>query len=216
MFVFIVICFLIAGCSPSTQEPTQAYVTVLVQTLGHTKPTIDQFETACERVQTRLSILLDPDPEVSISEGGLRITAFDSEDTIAMIKASIEIGSYQFFDSEVPLQIGSIAPEDARVIITSENISHAEAVSTEKGGWQVRINLDEEGSERLAEYSTQNLYHYLIIAKDSQVISSPPLAYALLDGRVNIVGFEQQAAKTFAAHLESGSLPLSLALATEP
>jgi preprotein translocase subunit SecD len=176
----------------------------------------DELEMVSRIIQTRLSILLDPDPEVSISEGDLLISAVEGEDTIVSIDASIEYGNYQFLDSDTQLEKGTIAPDDLHAIFTSENVSKAQAIETLQGEWQVHIDLDVEGTEQLAEFSMQNFYHYLVTVKDSLVISSARAVVPITNGRFVIVGLDQFTSMKIAAQLESGSLPFQLAMEEEP
>jgi len=119
-------------------------------------------------------------------------------------------------NSESPLPTGSIVPRDALVILTGNSVINAEAVPTEAGGWLVVVDFDDGGSATMAQFSTQNLDHYLTLAKDNEVITSMRLEAAILDGSAAIVGLDQSVARIIAAQMEGGSLPLGLTLAIEP
>jgi len=203
------------GCSPALETPTQALLTVLVRASAEAGPSTTQLDTARQVVETRLSILVDPDPEVAVSEGGLRVTAVDTPETRMMLETSIEPAFFLLLDSENSLPTGSIAPRDALVILSGDNIINAEAVPTEAGGWLVVMDLDDEATATMAQFSTQNLGHYLIFAKDDEVVASLRLEAAIVDGRAAIVGIDQSVARIIAAQMESGSLPLGLTLAIE-
>jgi preprotein translocase subunit SecD len=216
MFITALLCVAAVGCSPAVEAPTQTVLTVFVQASAEAGPSTTQLDTARQVVETRLSILLEPDPEVTVSEGGLRVTAVDTPETRMMLEGSIEPGFFILLDSASSLPTGSIAPKDALVILTGDNIIDAEAVPTEAGGWLVVVDLDNEATATMAQFSTQNLGHYLILAEDNQVVNSLRLEAAILDGRAAIVGIDQSVARIIAAQMESGSLPLGLTLAIEP
>ena len=216
MFITALLCVAAAACSPAVEAPTQTLVTVLVRASAETAPSTTQLDMARQVVETRLSILLEPDPEVTISEGGLRVTAADTPETRMMLEGSIEPGFFVLLNSESPLPTGSIVPRDALVILTGNSVINAEAVPTEAGGWLVVVDFDDGGSATMAQFSTQNLDHYLTLAKDNEVITSMRLEAAILDGSAAIVGLDQSVARIIAAQMEGGSLPLGLTLAIEP
>jgi len=212
----ILMCVVAVGCSPALKEPTQAFLAVLMRASAEPNPTEHQLDSARQVVDTRLSILLDPNPEVSVSDGGLLVVIVDTPEARELIKTSIEPGYYRFLDSESSLPIGSISPMDANVILTSDDITRAEAILTTAGGWQIDLEFDDRGRSALAQYSTRNLGHYLILTKDNEVVASLHPEIPVLDGRATIVGIDQPLVRIIAAQLESGSLPDGLTLTVEP
>jgi preprotein translocase subunit SecD len=75
----------------------------------------------------------------------------------------------------------------------------------------VGIAFTTAGAQKMADYSGKNIGHYLVIARDGVVISSPAIASAMTDGKAVIMGkFTLETASTLAAQLISGGLPFPL------
>ena len=101
-------------------------------------------------------------------------------------------------------------PSDVQVVLTDADIAQAEVVLS-NSRWQVAVTLTPDGRTKIATYTQQNVGHYLVIARDGLVLSSPCVNQPILDGRAVITGqFDANSAHTLAVQLRGGRLPFPL------
>jgi hypothetical protein len=118
-------------------------------------------------------------------------------------------GEISFVDSTQPFTPGSTVDPSLPVILTNADIKSA-SVETNSSvpGYLIAITFTPEGSKKMADYTSKNVGHCLVIARDSSVISSPVVNSAITDGQAVIQGsFTQETANALAAIMRSESLP---------
>ncbi|HTX90906.1 MAG TPA: hypothetical protein VMC09_06780 [Anaerolineales bacterium] len=126
-----------------------------------------------------------------------------------------EEGRITFVDSINSLLVGSDISSDLPVILTNEDIKSA---TVEDGsqvnagpGFIIVIYFNEAGAKKLADYSRTNVGHYLVIARDGRVISSPYVNTAITGGSAIIQGnLTEQSAQELAAFISTESLPFPM------
>jgi hypothetical protein len=123
----------------------------------------------------------------------------------------IEIGEITFVDSIVPVNVGETITNDLPVIFTNSDIDSASVIQDSAGNYMIAIGFTPIGTQKMAEYSSKNVGHYLMIVSDGVVINAPHIDSAITDGRAIINGsFTQDTAAMFAAQLRTKSLPFPL------
>lgn len=94
-------------------------------------------------------------------------------------------------------------------IVEGRNITDAYVSTGQLGGVVVAFQLDDEGADRLYDYTVNNLGRYMSIVVDKTVISSP-----VIDGAISssgqISGLTAEEAQALAVQLKAGSLQVPL------
>ena len=80
---------------------------------------------------------------------------------------------------------------------------------------QVSLVLNEEGTKLFAEITRRNFGKLVAIYLDGQIISAPVVQAEITDGNAVITGSNPQEAKTLATRLNSGALPVPIALISQ-
>ncbi len=165
-------------------------------------------------------------------------SAEDVSDTIYKLQKrvegySTEAAVYQVGDDRITVEIPGVTDanailedlgnpgslefqtSDGTVFMTGEHVANAQAgtVTDSYGNksYVVELTLTEEGSEIFAEVTAENLYGYLPIVYDGEVISYPQVQTAITGGQAQITGMaDYQEANTLATQIRIGSLSLEL------
>jgi preprotein translocase subunit SecD len=121
-------------------------------------------------------------------------------------------GEIDFVDSTQAFTAGDTIDSNLPVILTNADIQNVKVTATPNGdGFTIPITLTSTGTKKMADYSSKNIGHYLIIVRDSKVISSPVVNSAITKGDAVIQGnFTKASAGELAAILISESLPCSM------
>jgi len=147
------------------------------------------------------------------SDGTLLVTLPGSANLEAISPLITEAGYLTFVDSTSPFPAGASVDANLEVILTGADINSADVTSNSLGGWQIAITFTPEGDQEMANYSSKNIGHYLIIARDGVVISTPQVNAAITGGKAIIQGnFTLESATALAIQLTSGCLPFPLVI----
>lgn len=165
-------------------------------------------------------------------------SAEDMSDTIYKLQKRVESYSteatvYQVGDDRITVEIPGVTDanaileelgnpgslefqtSDGTVFMTGEQVANAQpGTATDAYGnknYVVELTLTEEGSEIFAEVTAENLYGYLPIVYDGEVISYPQVQTAITGGQAQISGMaDYEEANTLATQIRIGSLSLQL------
>jgi preprotein translocase subunit SecD len=147
------------------------------------------------------------------SEGTFLVSLPGSADLEAITPLITEMGYLVFVDSTSPLPAGASVDASLEVVLTGADIKSAEVPRNNSGNYIIAIKFTPEGAQKMADYSSKNIGHYLVIARDGVVISSPTVNAAITDGKAIIAGsFTFESANTLVVLLRSGCLPFPLVI----
>jgi len=118
-------------------------------------------------------------------------------------------GEVNFIDSTQAFTAGNMIDASLPVILTNADIQDAKVQTDSfRNGYMIGITFTADGSKKMADYSGKNIGHYLVIARDDIVISSPVVNSAITGGQAIIQGnFTRDSANALAAIMLSESLP---------
>lgn len=141
------------------------------------------------------------EPVVTI-EGDKRIRvdlagAFDDSDDI--VKSLTSTGLLTFKD------------ENDNVLLTGNDVKNANAVLTNEGRAIIQLEFNEEGKQKFAEATKNNLNKRIKISMDDEVLTNPVVNSEIKDGEAIIEGsrsFEE--ANKVATIIQAGALPVTL------
>jgi preprotein translocase subunit SecD len=166
-------------------------------------------------LQKRLEIALKQKVFVTIKAGRLKVKVetnhegLSDADLTMVIALSTTVGNVEFFDSSEYLEAGSPLPEKKVVILNNLDIARATVQTDTLGNLAIYLQLTPNGSQKLAAYSRGNIGHFLVIARDAIVLSSPKMQAEIADGIAVIQGsFTLEETSLLAAQL-SGQLPFA-------
>ncbi len=213
--------------------PTQA---------GLTQAVTDAMDSATEVVRKRIDELGTREPTI-IRQGDERIVVQvpglqDPEQLKQLLGQTAKLEFKMVDDTalETDIQQG-IAPPGSQIFpyapgtpgegtsvavrrlggIKGDNLIGAQAsVDPQTNAAVVNIQFDQQGGQRFAQLSTQNVGKLFAIILDGQVISTPVFNEAILGGSAQISGsFTTESANQLAISLRSGALPVDLAIVEE-
>ena len=174
----------------------------------------DQMSHAVEVLQYRLDHYswMKGGGTASIEDENVRVDLTESQDLPIVIALGQKAGKTLFIDSETPIPEGAVlSMKNQQVILSDLDIQDAEITKNANGHWQIGITLTEEGREILAEYSSQNIGHFLVILSDDTVIAAPLVREPLSDGFAIISeSATQNAMHELYYQIVGGSLPFPL------
>jgi preprotein translocase subunit SecD len=144
------------------------------------------------------------------SNGTLLVSLPASANLESVTPLLTETGLITFVDSLVPVVEGTPFTGDGDIILTGADLENAQ-VTTGSPGFFISITFTPRGAQIMADYSSNNIGHYLIIVRDGTVISSPVIDMAITGGEAVIQGnFTQETAAILFAQLTGGALPFPL------
>jgi preprotein translocase subunit SecD len=147
------------------------------------------------------------------SDGTLLVSLPGNADLEAISPLITEAGYLTFVDSTSPFPAGASVDTNLEVILTGADINSANVTPGSTGRYQIAITFTARGAQKMADYSSKNIGHYLIIARDGVVLSSPTINSTITGGNAIIDGnFTQESATTLAIQLTSGTLPFPLVI----
>jgi preprotein translocase subunit SecD len=147
------------------------------------------------------------------------------EDPTAAISIIQETGLLEFVNmGSTPLPAGSevitdfatsetIQPEDLvwSTVMTGNVIDNVQVTRDPAGQYVIQFELDSEGAQIFAEYTTNHVGEFLGIVLDKRVISAPQVNEPITQGEGVISGsFTPETANALAVQLRYGSLPIPL------
>jgi preprotein translocase subunit SecD len=147
------------------------------------------------------------------------------EDPTAAIGIIQETGLLEFVDmGRNPLPPGTVVVTDfttseaeqaegpvLNTVMTGEVIQNVQVSRDPAGQYVIQFQLDSEGSQIFADYTTAHVGEFLGIVLDNMVISAPQVNEPITQGEGVISGaFTPESANALAVQLRYGSLPIPL------
>lgn len=196
--------------------------------------TAEQMQTARQIVENRVNGLGVSEAVVQLA-GDRRIVVElpgieDPEQAVATIKGTALL---EFVDlGSTPLPAGTIiqtdynnpnptTPADAtdptsqvyHTVMTGAELTDAGVITDQLGRPAIGFELNSEGAQIFADYTSNNVGKYLAIVLDNQIISAPVISTPITEGRGEISGnFTIEEANALAVQLRYGALPVPLAV----
>ncbi len=163
----------------------------------------------------------------------------DMDDTVYKLQKrveeySTEAQAYQEGDNRINVEIPGVTDanailedlgkpgslvfedEDGNIVLEGSDIASAEGVvgqdeATKSNEYVVTLSMTEEGAQKFAEATANNVGKTISIVYDGEVISSPQVRQAITGGQAQIDGMESiEAAKELASFIRIGGLKLEL------
>jgi preprotein translocase subunit SecD len=110
--------------------------------------------------------------------------------------------------------------ENGQEVLTGKELRRASLAFSPAGGGQslpeVNLEFNDEGREKFATATKENLGKRIIVILDNQIITAPVVQSVITDGRARITGnFTVEEARKLTLQLNSGALPVPLTLAEQ-
>lgn len=144
----------------------------------------------------------------------ISVELYDSVDLDVAQKLITEPGVILFIDSLDAYSLGDEVKIDdkTKVVLTQVNIHSAEASALDASDqYQIAFTLNPDGTKKLAQYTSENVGHFLAILRDGRVVSCPRVTGEITGGEGIISGTFQEA-EDFAFLLTHPPLPFPLAV----
>ena len=163
-------------------------------------------------IQSRFDNALSDTATARVENHQIIVEVSQADDIALATQLATEDGALVFFDSTQFWSEGDTVPKDVVPILTEADIDEATVIST-TNGVAVGVKFTDEGKLKMATHSLASIGHYLVIARDGLVISSPLLNAPILEGEAVIQGrFTIETANNLVVQLNSGRLVLALNL----
>lgn len=209
--VLAVLLTLSLACAGLGGAPITHTLTFAPDTTATVTP--EMLATAQAVLQKRLATQLEGKAEVQIVNDTLQVTLIYEADIAPTVQTASEVGEIIFFDSTEPYEVGEIIPAEVPIILTNEDVAEADVARNPNTGTQdITLTFSPTGAEKMLAYTTNNLGHYLVIARDGVVLYAPTIN-GVIENYASISGtFTLDEANVIAAQLMSGRLPFPLVL----
>lgn len=147
------------------------------------------------------------------------------EDPTVAIATIQETGLLEFVDmGSTPLPAGTVIVTDMatsespqtdeqvwHTVMTGDTIENVQVSRDPSGQYVIQFQLDSEGADIFADYTTNHVGEFLGIVLDKTVISAPSVNEPITEGEGVISGsFTLESANNLAVQLRYGSLPIPL------
>ncbi|MBL8046109.1 MAG: hypothetical protein JNL09_06185 [Anaerolineales bacterium] len=175
--------------------------------------TPDMLAAAQAVLQERLNAQLAGKAEIQIVNDRLEVTLTTQTDITPTIQMATEVGEIIFFDSTKPFEVGETIPDEVTVILSNEDVAEATVVRNATfDSFEIALRFTPDGVEAMRAYTSNNIGHYLVIARDGVVLSAPIINDIIFTEATIAGNFTEAEAKNLAAQLVSGRLPFPLSL----
>lgn len=145
------------------------------------------------------------------SENQISVALYDAKDLATAQKLITEAGVVIFVDTKEVYPTGDEIKPSEKVILTQADVQTAKAQESGFDSYEVAFTLNPAGTRKLADYTRENVGHFLAIARDGRIVSCPRINGEILGGQGIISGiFNQQEAEELAALLTHPPLPFPL------
>ncbi len=166
----------------------------------------------------RVNTLGVTEPEIRIGNAGNKPTLIVSMPGVSDVNRAKEIlgttAKLEFRDGS-----GNLVLEGKDVVpskTTAEPYQQSTTSLATANEWQIRLTLTNEGRQKFAKATQENIQKQIGIYLDDQLISAPTVQSAITDGIAIITGnFTAESARDFATQLKSGALPVPVSLIQE-
>ena len=191
-------------------ESLQKVVTQRVDAFGVSEPRIYLEEGDTTRLVVELAGIQDPEQAIATIGQTPQLEFYQGrppEETQLLIEA-LQSGNIENFEN--PYFQGD-------PVLTGQNLDQAQVIfDPQTSQPQVGITFDDEGRQKFADFTKNNIGEILYIVLDSQIVSAPRINQEIPNGQATISGdFTAESAKELVDYLNSGALPLPITIASQ-
>jgi len=179
---------------------------------------------------TQEMLLVEYEEEGSREEDGQDNNTEENQEADTTVEPDKVIGKIIYNQETRELQLvdyqtGDVAGEvlvDSRtgaatmveqVLLTGDDLARAVAGYDKYGSIRVALSFKDEGVEKFAEVTSENIGRNLAIVLDEEIESSPYIKVPIDDGEAEITGIDSiEEAKNIEIVLQTGALPITLQL----
>ena len=152
-----------------------------------------------------------PEGTVIETDFGLITSQPESTPTVEATAAPEETPTSEVTPSTTDTPAAETPTTRYHTVLTGANLKNVGVVRGQLNEYSIALEFDEEGTQILKEWTTNNVGKYLGIVLDKTVISSPSVRNPIPDGQAEIIGnFNNDSANALAVQLRYGSLPVPL------
>ncbi len=189
----------ITTITPTDLEETAEILSERAQALGYANIS---FIVANKKIITKIPYSIDIEILVE------RITPIGLLEFVDFGATPIAVGSMIDTDFRNPQKSGE---EEWHTVMTNEHFDEAGVTQDQLGGFQIPFSLTDDGTEILAQYTSENIGSYLGIVLDKVVISAPRIQEKITEGQGVISGaFTKESAEDLAATLKTKPLQIPI------
>jgi preprotein translocase subunit SecD len=202
------------ACSTATKYLPPA-VTILAAPAESATWDAASFQKASEIIAERLKEKASGKFSVQVTGANqISVALYAAKDLDVTQKLITEPGLVVFADTEKIYSPGDEFETPKEVILTQADIQTASSMESQADGQaEVSFILNPAGAKKLANYTRENVGHFLAIVRDGRVVSCPRINGEILGGRGIIAGvFNPQEADELAAVLTHPPLPFPLVI----
>jgi len=202
------------ACSTATKYLPPA-VSILAVPAEYATWDAASLQQASEIVSARLKEKVTGKFSVRVTgESQLSVALYDAKDLDVAEKLITERGVVVFVDMLDFYPIGDEIKPETQVILTQIDVQSASFMESQaEGQYEIPFVLTPSGAKKLADYTRENMGHFLAIARDGRVVSCPRINGEILGGQGIIAGIlNQQEAEELATLLTHPPLPFPMAV----
>jgi protein-export membrane protein SecD len=191
-------------------DSLQKIVTKRVDSFGVSEPRIYLEEGDTVRLVVELAGIEDPDQAVKQIGQTPNLTFYQARpaDESQKILEQLKAGNFENFQNPYFRE---------PAVLTGKNIKTAEVIfDPQTQQPQVGVSFDDEGKQRFADFTKNNIGETLYILLDGDVISAPRINQEIPNGQATISGeFTAESAKELVDGLNAGALPVPITIASQ-
>ncbi len=179
-------------------------VSITYQAVGDEAPSAEDMADTVYKLQKRVESYSTEAEVYQEGSDRINIEIPGVSDANAILSELGKPGSLQFTTSDGTVVLEGTDVADAQAGATSDQMTQAKK-------YIVELTLTDEGAQKFAEATQENLGKQIAIVYDGEVISAPTVQSAITDGRCQITGdFTYEEADQLASTIRIGSLSLEL------
>src|SRR5437867_4181892 len=211
--------FVLAGtvlCGCSAAHRSQSRVLVLTFEPRDSAAVTDaELRAARETIVRRFGRALRSRSDVVLAGNHLEVSLFDGRDVDLARVIGTQVGAIGFLDSADPVDTGTRVSAALRPVVTNADIADARPERDSMKGCNLIIRLSPEGQRKMAQYSADNIDHFVLLVRDGQVLQSARLM-SRITTEMTLSGFgDPLALRVLNAELGAKPLPIAFQLASE-
>jgi preprotein translocase subunit SecD len=180
----------------------------------------DSLEGVRQVIENRVNALGVTEPEIRTGEsGGKPNISVSLPGVTDVAKAREMLGKTA--NLEFISETGEVLASGSDIIANRTSAEPPQGVTGNTGlssaaNWQVKVTFTDEGKQKFATATANNIGKPIAIVLDGALISAPTVQDAITDGVAYITGnFTAGSAREFAQQLRSGALPVPITLVQE-
>ena len=179
-------------------------VSITYQAVGDEAPSAEDMADTVYKLQKRVESYSTEAEVYQEGSDRINIEIPGVSDANTILSELGKPGSLQFTTSDGTVVLEGTDVADAQAGSTSDQV-------TSSRKYIVELTLTDEGAQKFAEATQENLGKQIAIVYDGEVISAPTVQSAITDGRCQITGdFTYEEADQLASTIRIGSLSLEL------